>query len=329
MNRHVDERIAFSYPENLKCTREPKSATYYLRRGSLHIIVTLPAEEFWQHLFNDAGHVYPVPRGNVDSEGQPIPSHDHWFEEYREHGFQGRANSILSRTRDDAISGKRLDLVLSRGERRIWLRVDYNQEFSLDLVDPILETIAFPGEERYVQAQQLGPVVKKQGPSPYVVSLGYFPKAGRKGGGKRAAKFDVEYPGATVSEPQLHAVQRLVADAERLYEQAARALFRYYTEYIYPLLSDQIGPSMLWPSCRTVEEVMRLVKLSSLMVHEPRDDGAIAIGLRFHCSWDEEHGMGLRAVGSTIEAVGPDFVALGSRGGEWPGFQAAASDPSS
>ena len=34
----------------------------------------------------------------------------------------------------------------------------------------------------------------------------------------------------------------------------------------------------LWPFCQTVEEVMRLVKLSSLMVHEPREDGAVAIG---------------------------------------------------
>ena len=101
MNRYVDDRIAFSYPENLKCTSQLKSATYYLKRGSLLIVVTMTDEEVWEHLFNDAGAVYPVPRGSVDSEGQPIPTHDHWFEEYREHGFEGRANSILSRTRDD------------------------------------------------------------------------------------------------------------------------------------------------------------------------------------------------------------------------------------
>lgn len=65
---------------------------------------------------------------------------------------------------------------------------------------------------------------------------------------------------------------------------------------------------------------MGLVKLSSLMVHEPRDDGAVAIGLRFHCSWDEEHGMGLRTVETTIEAIGTDFVALDSRLEEWPQF---------
>ena len=76
--------------------------------------------------------------------------------------------------------------------------------------------MAFPGEDRYVQAQQLGPLVTKQGPSPYVLSLRYFPKALRKGGVKRAVKFDVEYRGTTISEVQVQAVQRLVADAERL-----------------------------------------------------------------------------------------------------------------
>ncbi len=66
---------------------------------------------------------------------------------------------------------------------------------------------------------------------------------------------------------------------------------------------------------------MRLVKLASLMVHEPREDGAVAIGLRFHCSWDDEHGLGLRAVGSALEAIGTDFVALDSRADEWPEFR--------
>jgi hypothetical protein len=328
MNRYVDERIAFSYPETLRCTWHPKSAEYYLRRGSVHIFMRLPDDEDWESLFDDAGSVWPVPRGSFDSEGQPIPTHDHWFTEYREHSFEGRANSMLSRTRDDKLCGKRVDLVLSRGEWRIWVRVDCDQDFSLDLVDPILASMTFPGEDQYVEAQRLGPIVQKQGSSPYVISLKYFPKSFRKGESKRAVKFDVEYQGGAVSDAQLRAVERLVAEPEGLYEQATVAVFRYYTEEIYPFMSAQIGPSdKLWPSCQTAEEVIRLVKLSGLMVHEPRDDGAIAIGLRFHCSWDEEHGLGLRIVGSTIEAVGPDFVALGSRGGEWSGFRAEASDP--
>jgi hypothetical protein len=95
--------------------------------------------------------------------------------------FEGRANFILSRTRDDQLCGKRVRLVLRRGEWRNWLNADHNQDFSLDLVDPILESIAFPGEEQYAEAERLGPVVQKQGPSPYDVSLRFFPKAFRKG----------------------------------------------------------------------------------------------------------------------------------------------------
>jgi hypothetical protein len=205
------------------------------------------------------------------------------------------------------------------------LRIGDDKDFPLNLVDSILETMAFPGEDHYVESHRLGRV-KKEGPSPYVVSLRHFPRLGRKGR-KGRAKFDVEYRGATVSDQQLRAVERLSGDEEGLYEEAKFAIFRYYSEHIYPLLSTEIGrDDELWPFCQTVEELMRLVKLSSLIVHEPREDGAVAIGLRFQCSWDEEHAMGLRAVGSTIEAVGSDFVALDSRADEWPEFRATSRD---
>jgi hypothetical protein len=219
-----------------------------------------------------------------------------------------------------------VDLALSRGDWRIWLRIVDNKDFPLNLVDPILETMAFPGEALYVEAQRLG-LIKMQAPSPYVVSLRRFSNFGRKVKQGRT-KFDVEYRGAAVSDQQRQAVERLVGDEEQLYEEVRLAVFRYYSEYIYPLLTTEVGRNdKLWPFCQTVEEIMRLVKLSSLVVHEPREDGAIAIGLRFHCSWDEEHAMGLRAVGSGIEAVGSDFVALDSRGSGWPEFQAASRDP--
>jgi hypothetical protein len=319
MNHYVDERIAFSYPEDLRCTWHPRSGEYHLRRGQLHIFITLPELEFRDDLFDDAAHVWQVPRGSLDSEGERIPCHEQWSEEYAEHGFLGRAKSTLSYSRFDEVDGKQIDLVLSRGVWRIYLRIQDDKDFRLTYVDLILETMAFPGEELYVDSQRLGPS-KKKGSSPYTVSLKHFPKFGRKARA-RSAKFDVEYRGAAVSDQQLQALKGLAGDEERLYEQVKLAVFRYYTECIYPLVSKVIGPNAkLWPACETVDDVVGLVKLSSLVVHEPRDDGAVAIGLRFHCSWDEEHGMGVRAVGTTIEAIGTDFVALDSRLEEWPEF---------
>jgi hypothetical protein len=319
MNRYVDERIAFSYPEGLRCTQ--KSGEYYLRRGPLHIFLQLPERDAWEISFRQAGHVRQVPRGSLDPQGQPIPTHDQWSEEYARHGFQGRANSILARTRSGEIAGKRLDLILRRGEWRICLRIDNQADFPLDLVEPILETMTFPGEELYEESRRVGPIKKKVA-SPYIVSLRHFPTFGRKGQRGRA-RYDVEYVGATASEEQLQAVGRLVSDEERLYEQAKLAIFRYYTERIYPLFSSETGRyDELWPYCHTAEEVMRLVRLSSLMVHEPREDRAVAIGLRFHCSWDEEHALGLRVMGSTIEAVGSDWVALDPGCDGWPELRA-------
>jgi hypothetical protein len=319
MNRYVDKRIAFCYPDDLRCTCHRNPHQYYLRRGTLHIFLEIPDQEDWECLFHDAGRVRQVPPGSVDERGQPIPTLDQWFEEYAQHGFRGRAKSTLTRTRFGEISGKHVDLVLKRGRWRIWLQINDSKDFPLDRVPPILETLAFPGESAYLESRRQGPN-KKQSSSPYVVSLKHFPALGRKGR-KGRARFDVEYRGDPPSDHQLQAVERFLDDEEALYEQAKIAILRYYTERVYPFVS-KFGPyDALWPACRTVEDAMRLVKLSSLMVHEPREDGAVPIGLRFYCSWDEEHGMGLRAVGSTIEAVGTDFVALDSRQDEWPEFR--------
>jgi hypothetical protein len=311
MNRYIDARIAFSYPEELRCTGSPKSRQYHLRRGSFHIFLTLPNQTLWKTLFNDAGRVRQVLHGQLDPQGQPMPTSEEWTQEYAEHGFQGRAKSILSRGRSGEMVVKQVDLVLSRDNSRIWLRVGSDEDFALSLVDSILENMTFQGEERHAEFQRLGPI-KQEIPSPYVIVLRYFPKFGRKSR-KDRGKYDVEYRGGGISDRQLQAVERFLGDEEALYEQAKLAIFRYYTEEIYPMASEIGRYDDLWPPCETVEEVMRLVKLSSLMVHEPREDGAVAIGLRFHCSWDEEHGLGLRAVGSTIEAVGTDFVALDSQ----------------
>jgi hypothetical protein len=216
-----------------------------------------------------------------------------------------------------------VDLVLSRGESRIWLRIDAAADFPLSLVDPILREMAFPGEERYAEACRLGPVEKITS-SPYIVSLRHFPRFGR-GTREGRVQYDVEYHGDAVSNQQLQALDRFVRDEERLYEQAKLAVFRYYTAVIYPMSSSEIGRhDELWTPCETVEDVMPLVEPSGLLVHEPREDGAIAIGLGFHCSWDVEHGLGLRAVGTTIEAIGLGSVARASRGeGEWPEFRAS------
>lgn len=323
MNRYVDERIAFSYPEDLRCTRHRRPDQYHLRRGPFHIFVNLPEPGFWKSLFHDAGHVRQVPPGSVDPQGRPIPTHEERSEAYAGHGFQGRAKSMLSRNRSGEISGKQVDLVFRRGESRIWLRINDDRDFPLDRVDSLLESMAFPGEERYEEARRLGPI-KKRVSSPYVVALRYFPGFGRKAR-KGRARFDVQYEGGAITDPQLRAVERLLDDEEQLYEQAKVAIFRYYTECIYPLSSQLGRHDDLWPPCRTAEDVARLVKLSGLMVHEPREDGAVPIGLRFHCSWDEEHGLGLRAAGPTIEAVGTDFTALSPQGDEWPGFRGTAS----
>ena len=212
--------------------------------------------------------------------------------------------------------GKHVNLFLGRGPRRIWVRMDDERDFSLERLDPILGSLAFRGEERYQQSEQQEPS-EQQVSSPYVVSLRHFPKFGRRPK-KGPARYDVEYKGDPPSDQQIQAVERFLHDEEALYEQARLAIFRYYNERIYPLASSLGRHDDLWPACETTEKVMRLVQLNGLFVHEPRDDGAIPIGLRFHCTWNEEDAMGLRVAGTILETVGTDFVALDPDLIDWP-----------
>ncbi len=304
MNRYVDSRIAFSYPEDLRCTYHARSREYHLRRGSFHLFLVLPSKEAWQNMFLQAGLDWQAPRIRVEGGGPPPPTFERWLEEYARHRFEGRVVHGLTRNGFGEIIIKRVDLFLNRGSRRIWLRMNDDRDFSLDRLDPILGSLAFRGEDLYQTSEQQGPVEQRV-PSPYVVSLKHFPKFGRRPK-KGLARYDVEYQGDPPSDQQIQAVERFLHDEEALYEQARLAIFRYYNERIYPLVSSIGRQDELWPPCKTVEQVMRLVQLNSLMVHEPRDDGAIPIGLRFHCSWNEEDAMGLRVVGPNIEAVGTD-----------------------
>src|SRR3954451_10158865 len=95
MNRHVDERITFTYPSELRCTWHPRSRSFHLRRGAFHVIIGLPEEELWESLFKDAQDIWQVPRGSVDAQGEPIPTHQQWVDDYAMYGFQGRARSTL------------------------------------------------------------------------------------------------------------------------------------------------------------------------------------------------------------------------------------------
>ena len=220
MNRHVDERITFSYPADLRCTRHSKSNSYHLRRGSLHVFITLPELEHWQSVYDLARGMAQFPKASVDSSGETVRTNQGRVEDFSRYQFQGIAGSLLCRG---------------------------------------------PGD--------------------------------------------------------------IVENEERLCEQAKHAAFRYYTEQIHPLVSSLIGRNdKLRPVCHSAEEVMPLIKLSSLLVHEPREDGAVPIGLRFSCSWDLEHGLGLRAVARRSRLSVPTQWPSIADAKEWPEFQSPAGE---
>ena len=115
----------------------------------------------------------------------------------------------------------------------------------------------------------------------------------------------------------------MVDNEKSVFHQSQKAVFRYYTEFVYPFFLKEglvpEGPDSI-PRISSEQEILPLVKFSSVDVHEQQKDGTVPLGLRFYCNWDDEHGLGLRVIKDRVVAVGTDDVALSPDDFGWEGF---------
>lgn len=321
MNLHVDEHIAFEYPEDYLLNAYSDGHTYCLQRGNRFLSLRLLDQDPWwqflkMQLFHPAQPSVPCTDGTP-----PGPTDKKWIQDFKAYGFVGEACWFERISQQGDLILKAVDLFVSRGASRLHVKVSDTADFAQGVLDSALESVVFPGEQAYEAARKRGPrhVVK---PSPYAVELRYLGEFGQSP--KKKVRFNVAYKGKNPVEIQTRAVNLLVRNEKVLFEKVKEAVFRYYTQVVYPILeeSDLVCQETkeVFPKIKDVEQIVPLVGFGSFLVHEPREDGTVPVGLRLDCDWDVEHGLGVRVVGLEIEAIGMDQVALFPDHIEWPGF---------
>ncbi len=244
-------------------------------------------------------------------------------EDFSAHGFQGRVKRALFYDVNRRFSYKSVFMVLSKGDKRLEVQAADNSDFAEDILGQILKSMSFPGEPAYEGSREQHREHPPK-PHPNTVKLPQFSKLG----GTRTQpkeRFRVAYDRDEITPAQSEALQDFVNNEEALFNRATRAIFRYYSQAVYPVLENALGAAWEgeqaaegWPpKVRAVEDIVPLIQLHSILIHEAREDGSVPIGLRLDCDWDVEHGLGVRVVAREVEAVGTDYVALSPDLQEW------------
>ena len=99
------------------------------------------------------------------------------------------------------------------------------------------------------------------------------------------------------------------AHEERLLGEVVEALFEYYCE-IRPELVSQFGPSAgdLSPPLASSSELPKVVKFNTLVFPIVLEEGEQRFGIMGSCTWDPEHGVGIKVTDGEIEIGGSDLL---------------------
>lgn len=118
--------------------------------------------------------------------------------------------------------------------------------------------------------------------------------------GDEDGKFDNE---------QYLAYQLLMENWEQVQHSLLQPILEYYQEKREELGYD-IEFNENYPLVETIDQLIEMITLSSIVVpygdiYEERD-----IGILFHCTWDDENGLGIRLLNEKVVEVGYQDVAI-------------------
>ncbi|MQY03459.1 DUF6985 domain-containing protein [Actinomadura macrotermitis] len=111
-----------------------------------------------------------------------------------------------------------------------------------------------------------------------------------------------------LSEAELHTIGTAVDDLPVLWQALKAPLLTHYEE----LRAEPGGldPEDL-PAAASGDDVLALMELSEVMVHQILHGGHPYVGLVFACPWDDEHGLGVLMNGTrTVQIGGADTAHL-------------------
>jgi hypothetical protein len=109
----------------------------------------------------------------------------------------------------------------------------------------------------------------------------------------------------TIFDEQRDAFQQL-PEAIVKAEGAALAHYQSVTEDFRAQFGEQADIKM--PRIQTQSELAKLVKLTGIVFPMVLDRGEVTVGFLLECSWDPEHGLGVRIVNGESEVGTQDLL---------------------
>ena len=107
------------------------------------------------------------------------------------------------------------------------------------------------------------------------------------------------------SNAQRDALVYHISHGQIVIQSVLAAMRRYYDE-MRPRYLDFLGPKApnLMPSVQSLEELRPLIGLMVVWVHPWTKEGMAFVGLEFHCTWDQEHGVGVLMHRDRVVSIG-------------------------
>lgn len=113
-------------------------------------------------------------------------------------------------------------------------------------------------------------------------------------------------------QAQKDAYRNFVNNMDEIIEKVEDALFDYYQEIYmdYRESFDSEEVDKLVPVIKEKEELAKLMTPTQLIIKRVRKNGIRRVGLLFDCTWEVEHGVGVKIENEEITEVGFQDIIL-------------------
>ncbi|MCU0718777.1 MAG: hypothetical protein MUC83_03665 [Pirellula sp.] len=110
------------------------------------------------------------------------------------------------------------------------------------------------------------------------------------------------------SEPnalQVEAFRSFMECRDIFFVELEQELFEYYNRVSSEFTIDGETRNELFPKVRSARELGKMIQLTGILVdYHDGDDWSAVIGLLAECSWEQEHGLGVKVVHRRVVEIG-------------------------